>query len=166
MHTELVITFSGPDKGGLIDKLAEKIRIHGGNWEESRLVRLAGRACGLLLVRVPVESSEALETALKAAVDGVTITIARGESEQREVSELRLSITCSDRAGIVHDVSQLLTSQGANIEELHSGVTRAPWSGEPLFKASVRVSLPVGLEESGIIAALESLQSDLLVERI
>jgi glycine cleavage system regulatory protein len=165
MHTELVITFSGPDTGGLIDKLSAKIRDHGGNWEESRLVRLAGRACGLLLVRVPLDHAEALEAGLKA-VEGVHIHVERGETDDHETSLLRLSLTCSDRHGIVHDVSQALTAQGASIEELHSGVTRAPWSGEPLFKASVRVSLPPNVEESAVVAALEALQSDLLVERL
>ncbi|MCB9675899.1 MAG: glycine cleavage system protein R [Alphaproteobacteria bacterium] len=164
MHTDLVVTISGPDRTGLVDQFASRIRAHGGNWEESRLMRLAGWFCGMLLVRVPVEQAEALETALRAVSADTVVTIGHGESDVRELNVVHLSVTCADRNGIVHDMSRTLVAQGANIEELHSDVIRAPMSGEPLFRATIRVSVPVEVGTYGILDALEALQPDLLVE--
>ncbi|MEZ4315961.1 MAG: ACT domain-containing protein [Myxococcota bacterium] len=163
MHTDLVVTFSGPDRTGLVDRFASKIREHGGNWEESRLVRLAGWFCGMLLVRVATDHAEGLEIALRNVADDLTVTIARGQRDDRERSLVKLSVACADRNGIVHDLSRTLVALGVNIEELHSGVSAAPMSGEPLFTATLRLSIPDEVGQGAVIAALEGIQSDLLV---
>ena len=164
MHTDLVVTFSGPDRPGIVDSLASRIRDHGGNWEESRLMRLAGMFCGMLLVRVPVSKAGELESALADTSQDLTVHVTRGAKQDRSLESLSLSLSCADRNGIIHDLTHALAAHRANIEELNSSVTSAPMSGEPLFSATVRVSMPHELGVDGVVAAIEGMQSDLLVE--
>ena len=50
MNSVLVLTISGQDRAGLVEKLADVIAEHGGNWEHCRMAHLAGRFVGLLEV--------------------------------------------------------------------------------------------------------------------
>ena len=52
MNGVLVLTISGEDRAGLVEKLADVIAEHGGNWEHCRMAHLAGRFVGLLEVTV------------------------------------------------------------------------------------------------------------------
>ena len=54
-NVSLVMTLIGKDRPGLVASLAAIIDRHGGNWEESRMVELAGEFAGLLHVQVPAE---------------------------------------------------------------------------------------------------------------
>ena len=55
MRDTLVLTVIGPDRTGLVQSVAERITAVGGNWEESRMARLAGQFAGIL--RVTVDSA-------------------------------------------------------------------------------------------------------------
>src|SRR5690606_8461235 len=47
MRTTLLLTAVGPDRTGLVESLAQRIAAAGGNWEESRMGRLAGSFAGI-----------------------------------------------------------------------------------------------------------------------
>ena len=65
MNGVLVLTISGQDRAGLVEKLADVIAEHGGNWEHCRMAHLAGRFVGLLEVTVPGNQQQNLESALR-----------------------------------------------------------------------------------------------------
>ena len=43
----LVITVFAPDKAGQVERIADCIAAHGGNWLESRMSRMAGQFAGI-----------------------------------------------------------------------------------------------------------------------
>ena len=49
----LVLTVFAPDKPGQVERIAQCIAEHGGNWLESRMSRMAGQFAGILRVGVP-----------------------------------------------------------------------------------------------------------------
>ena len=53
-----------------------------------------------------------------------------------------LEIVGQDRPGIVREISHALASFGINVEELQTECASAAMSGETLFKARARLSLP------------------------
>ena len=59
----LVLTVIAPDQPGLVERIAQCIAAHGGNWLESRMARLANKFAGLLLVSVPEGRADALVAA-------------------------------------------------------------------------------------------------------
>lgn len=163
---DLVLTLIGPDRPGIVDSVATTVAAHGGNWLESRMAHLAGKFAGVLRVEVPDDQAEALEAALAGLqVDGLTLVVER--SAPKDVAArraLHIELLGSDRPGLVHEVSALLASHRANVEELSTDRTAAAHSGDRMFHADIRVVVPQAADVSAIRQGLERLAADLMVE--
>jgi glycine cleavage system regulatory protein len=166
MRATLVLTVLGPDRTGIVDALAERIAAAGGNWEESRMARLAGQFAGLLLVTVDADRTDALVAALRGLEpSGLTITVRTSAAPATAAGALvRLELTGNDRPGIVRAVSRVLAERGVNVEELESGVGSAPMTGEPLFRARARLRVPTGLALPDLRKSLEAIAGELMVD--
>jgi glycine cleavage system regulatory protein len=167
MSVPLVITFTGPDRPGIVSRLARRVAEHGGNWEESRSASLAGRFAGILEVTVPEARAEALVRALlELESDELRVLVERGGpvAPQPSARHFRLELTGADHEGIVRDVTHVLAERGVNIEDLITARTSAPMSGHALFSAVAIVELPVDLDPVELERALEQLADDLVVQ--
>lgn len=165
MLETLVMTLIGRDRPGLVESVAAVVDAHGGNWEESRMARLAGEFAGLLRIQVPAESAAALEAAL-GELDGVSVLVARAvdEGTAADTRFLELEVVGQDHPGIVHALSRTLAAAGINVEELESEIVDAPMSGERLFQARARLLAPASLSLEELGEELERLAADLIVE--
>ena len=165
--TDLVLTLIGPDRPGLVEAVAEVVAAHGGNWLESRMARLAGKFAGILRIEVASDKAAALQAAL-AELDARGLKVVGEPSGEKFSSAsgrtLDLELVGLDRPGIVREISQLLATSGANVEELSTDRTSAPMSGEMLFRAKARVCLPSNADLTTLRTALERLASDLMIE--
>jgi len=47
-----------------------------------------------------------------------------------------------DTPGILHALTGVLKNEGINIEDLETETIAAPWTGAPMFKMKIRISLP------------------------
>ncbi len=169
MRTTLVLTVLATDRTGLVESLAERIAAAGGNWEESRMARLAGQFAGILLVTCDAARSDALAAALRTLeAVGLHVTVRRADPDASLTpapgTRVRLELTGNDRAGIIRDVSRALAEHGVNVEELESEVSSAPMSGEPLFTARARLLVPPGMALADLRARLEELAGELMVD--
>jgi glycine cleavage system regulatory protein len=165
MLTPLVMTLIGPDRTGLVEKVARTIADHGGNWLESRLCRLGGEFAGILRLEIPEIKKAALLAALQAIPDLQVV----GRPDEPKVSPVNARLTKfeiigSDRPGIVREISSALARAQVNVEEFSSEVVSAPMSGETLFKASARLQLPAGCDLGALKKDLEKIAADLLVD--
>jgi glycine cleavage system regulatory protein len=162
----LVLTLIGPDRPGLVESVASLVASHGGNWLESRMSHLAGQFAGVLRIEVPADKTAQLEAALDTlSARGLKVTVARGDSPATsEMAAGLVEILGQDRPGIVRDISRALAAHGVNVEEITTQRRSAPMSGEMLFEASIRVSMPVGLDAVALRADLEKIAASLMVE--
>jgi glycine cleavage system regulatory protein len=165
MNESLVMTVIGKDRPGLVETLAAIVDEHGGNWEESRMVRLAGEFAGLLRVEAPAERIEALAEAL-GGVEALTLTWERGAggAEPPATRLLRLEVVGHDHPGIVRRLAATLAAWDINIEELESELTNAPMSGEMLFRARASLRAPESVGVDSLERQLEELAADLMVD--
>ena len=69
-----------------------------------------------------------------------------------------------DRPGIVRDVTQTLRKLGVNIEELSSSIESAPFTGEDMFRAAIRVSVPAHIPVEEVRLSLERLADEIMVD--
>jgi glycine cleavage system regulatory protein len=163
----MVVTFVGEDRPGLVDRLASTVAGKGGNWEAGRMARLAGKFAGIVQLSVPAERAGDLESELRGigTAEGLALTIDRG-SDTPAVGEqlIHLEVTAADRPGIVRDVSRVLARRGANIDRLETAVASAPHSGEILFHAHADVRLPAALAVEVLVAELEQLADELVID--
>lgn len=168
MTASLVLTVIGVDKPGLVESLSQIVRAHGGNWEASRMAHLAGRFTGLLLVTVDEERAAALQDAL-IAIPGLKVVVERAvdspadRSPDLSMRQLRLEVVGTDRPGIIHDISQVLTERGVNVDELSTECTSAPMTGGNIFEMLAQLSCPVDVDVDELHQLIEELASDLMV---
>jgi glycine cleavage system regulatory protein len=162
----LVLTVIAPDQPGLVERIAQCIAAHGGNWLESRMSRMAGQFAGILRVAVPAEGYDELVEGLQGlSAHGIRVMLAQSGIEPACTwKPILLDLVGNDRPGIVRDITRLLTELGVNLESLLTEVTPAPMSSEPLFHAEAVLAVPLTLSLDVLQAKLETLADDLMVE--
>jgi glycine cleavage system regulatory protein len=163
----LVMTMIGRDRPGLVESVADLVREHGGNWLESRMARLGGQFAGILRVEVPGEKQERLVSALKQLEAQNGLAVVAYPDQPQPASPARLSlleIVGQDRPGIVSQISGALAGYGVNVEELQTECASAAMSGETLFKARAKLSVPESCDTTALRQELEKIAEDLIVE--
>ena len=167
MQRMLVMTIIGQDRPGLVDSVAALVAAHGGNWLESRMSRLGGQFAGILRAEVPGENEPALVSELKnLGARGLTVVVHSDQPkpEARSARQSVLEIVGQDRPGIVREISHALAGFGVNVEELETECASAAMSGETLFKARARLSIPESCDTAQVRQQLEKIAADLIVE--
>ncbi|MBI6951148.1 MULTISPECIES: glycine cleavage system protein R [Pseudomonas] len=162
----LVLTVIAPDKAGQVERIAQCIADHNGNWLESRMSRMAGQFAGILRVAVPAENyAELVESLQKLGENGIRVLIAESGIEPSCTwKPIAMELVGNDRPGIVRDITRLLAELGVNVERLSTEVRPAPMSSEPLFQADALLALPLTLSLDELQQRLENLADDLMVE--
>ena len=167
MNQSLVLTLIGPDRPGLVEAVSKAIAGHGANWLDSRMSRLAGKFAGILLIDVPGDSADALVESLRGLEQrGLRVVVERSEvpPPPEGMLALDLNLVGHDRPGIVRDISRALAERGVNVEELTTGCSSAPMTGDILFHAQARLHVPAGISTEELRRALEALANDLMVD--
>ena len=167
MQRSLVMTIIGPDRPGLVDSVAAMVAEHQGNWLESRMSHLGGQFAGILRVAVPEEKEAALVTGLRGfGSRGLTVVVYPDipKPAPKAARFSALEIVGQDRPGIVRQISHALASHHVNVEELQTECGSAAMSGETMFKAHAKLSLPEPCNVAALRQTLEKIAEDLIVE--
>jgi glycine cleavage system regulatory protein len=166
MPIHLVLTVIGRDRPGLVSAVSETIAAGGGNWLDTRMARLAGQFAGMLLVAIAPDKADALVASLRQLeAQGLHFVIEKSEEQTPDAGRtLRLELVGLDRPGIIRDISHVLASQNVNIAELESERVSGSFSGEAMFKAKARLTLPDGLPLEELRQSLEALAHELMVD--
>lgn len=159
MSTEMVITFTGPDRVGIVEEVTAVLLELGGNVGTSRMARLGGEFAVLALVSLPETGTGAVESAFaQLASQGYRISASPASVSEgfqaRSGTTHRVEVVGADHEGIVHEIAHGLSELGINIESMETSVTEAPVSGAPLFTMNAVVFVPSSLQESVWIASL------------
>jgi glycine cleavage system transcriptional repressor len=145
--SHLILTAVGPDRVGLVEKISEFIARHGCNIEDSKMAVFCGEFAVIALI-----SGEGASL-VKIARDyreieiqtGLTISIKTPATRQATVAFLPYKLTASsmDHPGIVHQISNVLSSMGINIESMETETYAAPVSGAPIFRLEAEIAVPI-----------------------
>ncbi len=138
MDKHLVLTLSGPDRVGMVEKITELVFKQKGSVGESRMARLEGEFAVLMLITVDQNNYKALEQSLTLLQnDGYKVTLGHTETAvaQKYADRLpyKIIVNGADHEGIVHKIAQLLADKNINIESMETHIRQAPMSGAPLF---------------------------------
>ncbi len=142
----LVITASGEDKVGLVERLSGRIADSGCNIEESRMAVLGGKFALIMLVSGAWHALSKLETQLPALGQqlGLTIIQERTQKTERKLPAIPYSVevVTVDRPGIVRSLSAFFARNGINIEDLQTSTYFAAQTGTPMFSIVMTVGVP------------------------
>jgi glycine cleavage system regulatory protein len=167
MQIPLVMTIIGKDRTGLVESVARLVTEQGGNWLESRMCRLGGEFAGILRIHIAKENESALVQSLQGLdAHGLTVVVHLDKTSPapRQKKLASLELVCHDRIGIVLQISTVLARQGINVEELETECTSAPMSGEMLFKAAAKLSLPDSCSLLQLRQELEEVAGNMMID--
>ncbi|MBW9094911.1 ACT domain-containing protein [Microbacterium jejuense] len=165
--TTLVLTVVGDDRSGLVAAVADVVGAHGGNWETSQLAELSGAFAGIIEVSVAPERADALRAALSSLEGLLKVTVHPGAEAVRIATgsrPLALEVVGNDRAGIVRDISAVLTAHGVTIDRMSTRTTDAAMYGGRLFEARVEARVPASVDLDALTAELERLATEIQVD--
>lgn len=172
----LVLTVIGDDRAGLVSALSAVVTDHGGNWEQSQLAELAGKFAGIVVVSVAADATTDLTTALHSLDGLLEVTPHPGAETATKASSgasgsgstdhhrLTIDLVGTDRPGIVHEVTSVLSQHDLLIETMITGTRDAPMAGGVLFEAHVVVQVPTGADSAPLRAELEKVAGELFVD--
>lgn len=167
MTSRMILSAIGTDRPGLTQALAEAVHGAGGNWLESHLSHLGGQYVGAVLVEIAEDRVAELEGAARAVdAQGLHVKVIRAEAAAADKTgdTLKIEIVGQDRPGIVREVTAALAPLNVNIEDLVTGTENSAWSGDRLFRAAARLSLPEGVSLDQVQDALEAISAEIIVD--
>lgn len=172
MFKGFVLTVISDDKPGIVEKIADIIRQHDGNWLESNLSHLAGKFTGIVEYQVDEAKAAILREALLALnSSGLAVLVEATESTTAQQSAShKFSIVGNDRPGIIRELAFALAQQNINVLELNSQCSSAPHVGTPLFEAWGTMHIPADTDvvslQDGLEKICEQLSVDLQFEQL
>lgn len=168
MREHIVLTATGRDRPGVVERMAEQIVAAHGNVESSRMARLGGEFAMVMLISIDRSSLDALETGVHdLREEGFDIrlrTTAASDARSDATSACGVTVTGADHQGIIHQIARHLAERQINIETMDTNVYQAPMSGVPLFAMSAVVHLPQGVSPDALAKAMAAFGHELGVE--
>lgn len=162
----VAVTAVGLDRPGIVAAVTGVLVHHGANLEDTAMTRLGGHFAMVLLVEVPGdEDAAALEAALVAGTDGLTVTV-RPIADVADVaaggSGWAVRVHGADRPGIVHRVTTLLAEHRANIVDLSTRrVTTDAGAG---YVVLLEFELPDDADVDRLVSDFDALAADLGID--
>jgi glycine cleavage system transcriptional repressor len=169
MQKNFVLTVTGPDRIGIVERVTGLLFERGGNVELSRMARLGGEFAMLLLVAIPENHIPGLDGDLELlAADGYKVTTTPTDRSdagtRRNWLPYQIEVEGADDEGIIHEVARYLSGRGINIESVESETTPAPVSGSPLFAMTAQVIAPPSLAGESWQAGVQEIADRLNLE--
>ena len=143
---QLIITAVGPDRIGLVENISAFITRHNCNIEDSKMAVFCGEFALILLLSGDSGSLFSIANHYRELEIETGLAISIKTPSPRKASESWLSysltVSCMDHAGIVYQISGILSELGINIESMETTTYAAPVSGTPIFRLEAYISVP------------------------
>ena len=96
------------------------------------------------------------------ALTGLSVSVRKPTARQAPAQSLpyRLTASCLDHPGVVHQLSGLLSQSNINIESMETKTYLAPVSGTPIFRMEALLSVPPTLSISRLRQQLDEIERE------
>jgi len=142
----LLITATGEDRVGLVQRFTSRIAEATCNIEDSRMALLGGHFAIIMLVSGRWDALSKLEDKLDQLGAELELAIIHKRTRDLERKEAlvpyHIEVVAMDHPGIVHSLAEFYSRQGINIEEVDTGTYPAPHTGTTMFRVDMVVGIP------------------------
>ena len=160
----LILTATGPDRVGLVEKISAFITRRGCNIEDSKLAVFCGEFAGIILISGEGGSLAEVAVEYRGLEIETGLSVAIKTPSTRKAPEVflpyKLTASCMDHPGIVYHISGVLRSLGVNIESMETKTYSAPVSGTPLFQLEAELAVPARANITQLRERLGDLQQE------
>ena len=159
----LIIKGIGPDKPGMVAMISGMVTSNNGNIEESRMIRLGSEFSIIMMVAISEDSVSSLSSDLES-IDGIKFYLTQtNKLPNLDAPTHTMHLTGGDTEGIVHKMTDVMTSMGINIIEVITDTKNAPVTGSTVFEMTARINLD-NCDKEKLVAELTFLESKLGLE--
>jgi glycine cleavage system transcriptional repressor len=159
MRASIVFTLTGTDRVGIVEEVTKAVLELGGNVETSRMARLRGEFSALMLISLPAERRDALDSALDYLTGQgyeISTTVAHDTVDPHAGwRAYHVEVEGADHEGIIHEIASGLSQAGISIETMDTETVQASVSGTSLFTMKALVVVPPTLSEAEWVRALD-----------
>ncbi len=165
MTINLLLTFVGVDRPGIVQELSALVSAHEGNWLESKMSRMGGRFAGIALVELPAALIERFKAEI-SQVRELSVYLEESGVQRTDADTLnyQLNIVGLDRPGILQEVATEMSQQSINVVDLETSVRAAPMSGDKMFFADAQVLVPSDVDLADLHDRLDSVANELGID--
>ena len=165
MAINLLLTFVGVDRPGIVQELSALVSAHEGNWLESKMSRMGGRFAGIALVELPDPLIEHFKAEI-LQVRELSIYLEESGVQRTDADTLnyQLNIVGLDRPGILQEVATEMSQQSINVVDLETTVSAAPMSGDKMFFADAQILVPSDVDLADLHDRLDSVANELGID--
>ncbi len=164
MNSQFVVTLTGPEKSGLLKKLAAETHRLGGQWLESKVIHLENCVACIVKIDVPGENETPTRNLFSelAGYQSAFYPVAELQSDQQKV--VTVNFDTRDRPGLMSDITHTLSDQGVRLVHIESQRMSVAELGQNMFKARMKLRVPKEIDEQVVAKELEKLCSKAFVE--
>jgi len=159
MSSWFMITLVGEDQANIVASVTKALFEGDCHLGESSMIRLGGNFTVMMMVQTNKNEAQ-LHELLKPVTDQLKLRLhvdaIKGHLHQHKNSDVRISLFCADRAGIVAQATGTLAEAGLNITDLESDVGGT--KEKPIYIMHIE-----GIAQKGVEAlekAVEKIASD------
>ncbi len=142
----------------------------GGNIEDASMTRLGGEFSMMLVTALPATVTAAtlekhfgsLEKKLGLTLTAKTIPASAAHRSKQEPAKYLISVYGTDRAGIVHQITQALAKRKVGVTDLQTKVIGI--GHKPVYVMLLEIQVPSSLDMDDLRTELDQLHQDLKVE--
>ena len=165
MAINLLLTFVGVDRPGIVQELSALVSAHEGNWLESKMSRMGGRFAGIALVELPAALTERFKAEI-SQVRELSVYLEESGVQRTDADTLnyQLNIVGLDRPGILQEVTTEMSQQSINVVDLETTVSAAPMSGDKMFFADAQILVPSDVDLADLHDRLDSVANELGID--
>jgi len=171
MNRFVIITAAGPDRPGIIARIAEVLYRTGCNIEDTSMTLLRGEFAMMLIVRLPQKRSLAeIKRRLLKVQTALGLSLLLKPLSTREARRDRhpagrsfiLSVYGADKAGIVYRITRRIATYGINITDMN---TRVIGPGEkPIYVMILEMEIPTKVKVKTLTSELKRLKKEMNVD--
>ena len=146
MHQYIVITVLGAYSQRLAEKLGKMLKDCGGNITDCRISRLGNEFAALMMISGSWDTIAKIEDMLPRLEKELVINIQCQRTQERRPGigmPYAIDVVCSDRPGVVHDITRFMAEHGMDIQDLYTTTYQPAQSGTTMFSLHMTVSIPV-----------------------
>ena len=149
MNRFIIITAAGPDRPGIVVRIARVLYETGCNIEDTSMTLLRGEFAMMLIVRLPrgwgpkviKRRLDKVQRMLGLSLLVKPLSMKEAGRNQRSVGRsFILSVYGSDKLGIVYRVTRLIASHGINITDMNTRVIGS--RDKPIYVMILEVEVP------------------------
>ncbi len=168
MKTYVVVSATGKDRPGFVNRVVSVIHGLNGNVELQRSLRMADEFALIALFSLPgpnADADAAIAALKQLQSEDLSINARHAlVSPEERPSDARTAVleaSGADQPGIIEAVTMLLYKSHANIESMNYDTEAAPFTGEHLFRMTAELAFPASADVESLEAQLGELEAEM-----